>query len=133
LLELRDTCLYYLTHFTDPANYQNQYEYPSNAFGYLNIATDLIHRLPTWNTQDHNRETKHDPYQRLALAWIYVSREIGKRATEEGKVYALSFVSEWERHLQSHSDQVKGRFGFNEALLEFRSQFGWILNPYANY
>ena len=36
-------------------------------------------------------------------------------------------VGEWAQNLQSHSEQVCGKYGFREALDEFTKSIGWIL------
>ncbi|KAJ3086720.1 Tethering factor for nuclear proteasome sts1 [Quaeritorhiza haematococci] len=128
LSDLKQTLLHYLTYFTSVDSYppHMQHEYPACAFGYLHVATCTVHRLPVWNNPRHNAETKHDLYGQLGRVWRSVIMEVGRRVKEEGKVFGTGVVGEWARNLVEHNREVKGHFGFEEALEEFQRQLGWI-------
>jgi hypothetical protein len=129
LFEIKDTCLHYIDLFTNPAHYTREtyHEYPGFALGYLHLATSFIHRLPTWDSELHNVETRQHAYTRLALAWRQVIGEVARRMQEEGKLYGLAQVSEWAASIEEHAAQTQGQFGFADVFRQFNDQFGWLI------
>ncbi|KAL2913521.1 Tethering factor for nuclear proteasome sts1 [Polyrhizophydium stewartii] len=127
--DLRDTILHYLDFFTLPASFPHalQHEYPSTAFAYLHLATGIVHRLPIWQNEARNEETRAALYERLGRHWRIVVGEVGRRAREEGKVFGAYAVGEWARNLHLHSAELNSGFGLGEAFDEFKRQLGWII------
>lgn len=134
LLEMKTTILYYLDYFTQISSYPTAlvHDFPVNSFMYLHYATNLVHRLPVWNSEMHNAETKSELYSRLGKAWGSVVCEIGRSVKEDGKVYGAGMVGEWGRNLMAHNNEVKGAFEFQLALNEFKVQLGWMIGLYPD-
>ncbi|KAJ3090907.1 Tethering factor for nuclear proteasome sts1 [Quaeritorhiza haematococci] len=142
--ELRQTLLQYLTYFVTKIDVKTNEDHAACAFGYLHAATDTVHRLPVWTNPRHNLETRHDLYSQLSRAWRSIVMEVGGRLREEAAMAAnngvsfrlssnmSSLVREWARNLSTHCEEVKGHFGFEEAVEEFERQFGWIVDPNLN-
>ncbi|KAJ1552156.1 Tethering factor for nuclear proteasome sts1, partial [Nowakowskiella sp. JEL0078] len=129
LYDLRSLIVQDLEMFVMPTSYPVHlaHEFPSNAFGYLNLATSLVHRLPVWNNPAHNAETRDGLYQVLSRAWRGAAVEIGRRMKEEGRIYSETVVGEWTRNLVYHCKTVKGQFGFKDAVKTFFEHLGSIL------
>ncbi|KAH6584271.1 hypothetical protein BASA61_007549 [Batrachochytrium salamandrivorans] len=127
--DLCNTILHYLDLFTLPTSFPPslQHEYPSSAFAYLHLATSAIHRLPLWDNEIRNAETRTAIYERLGRHWRIAVAEVGSRARDQGKVYGSYMVGEWARNLHLHSVEVKQAFGMGEAFDEFKCQLGWII------
>ncbi|KAI8930066.1 Cut8 six-helix bundle-domain-containing protein [Entophlyctis helioformis] len=127
--ELRDAIVQYLDFFTLPASYPGalQHEYAASAFGFLHLATSLVHRLPLWQNEQHNTDTRSALYDRLGRYWRLVVGEVSRRARDEGKVYGSFAVGEWARNLHLHAAETKNAFGFGEAYDDFRRMLGWVI------
>ncbi|KAF1810271.1 Cut8-domain-containing protein [Eremomyces bilateralis CBS 781.70] len=113
LLELLDALKDFTPNFLPPNEPQ-----PTISLGYLDRATEIIHRLPEWDSFQHNRH-KHDAYEELAAAWAVVIREASKRA---GGIQLHN--GEWDQKLLKHNEASGGRM--EEALQVMRQQLGWI-------
>lgn len=85
LEELQKSIIQFLDFFTLPQSYPAslEHEYAGDAFGYLHMATSLVHKLPIWNTESNN-EFKDYIYERLGRHWRIVVSEISKKVNEEG-------------------------------------------------
>ncbi|KND01859.1 uncharacterized protein SPPG_03649 [Spizellomyces punctatus DAOM BR117] len=131
LQEVLQLIMHYLDHFVRSDSYPSSmhHDYPATAFGYLHLATALTHRLPVWQNDIHNEETKGQLYARLGNGWRAAVTEVGK-FVKEGKVYGAAAVGEWARNLHQHSAEVKGAYGFGEAFEEFKSHLGWLIGLY---
>jgi Cut8, nuclear proteasome tether protein len=84
MTELHGSLLQYLDFFTLPLSYPSSlsHEYPSEAFGYLNETTKLVHRLPIWESEEKSRECKVPLYERLGIHWRICVCEVGKRVND---------------------------------------------------
>ncbi|KAK6432917.1 Tethering factor for nuclear proteasome sts1 [Oleoguttula sp. CCFEE 5521] len=84
---------------------------------YLDAVTDMVHRLPDWDTPQHQRH-KHDAYDEIGKAWALVIREAGKTAGG----FRLAFGG-WDAKLAEHGERSEGRM--EEALLALREAVGF--------
>ena len=127
--ELQAMLTHYMDFFTLPRAFPShlQHEYPALAFGYLHVATSVVHRLPIWQNEERNSETRSSILERLGRHWCLVVAEVGRRARDEGKVFGSTTVGEWARNLHLHTVELKGAYGFTEAFIDFRRQLGWII------
>ncbi|TPX31413.1 hypothetical protein SmJEL517_g05274 [Synchytrium microbalum] len=128
LIEVKDAIMHYMPYFIEPISYTREmaHEYPDHAFGFLQMATTLAHRLPLWQNASHNDETRGDLYIVLGRGWNTTCTELVRRVKEEGKMYTTSMVAEWGQNLLTHAEHVGGRFGFAEAVDTFRASCGWM-------
>ena len=128
LMEIKDVIMHYMPYFVEPTSYTRElaHEYPDHAFGFLHMATSLVHRLPLWHNASHNDETRGDLYLVLGRGWNTACAELVRRVKEEGKMFASSVVTEWGQNLFTHAEHVGGRFGFAEAVEAFRASCGWM-------
>ncbi|KAJ3161704.1 Tethering factor for nuclear proteasome sts1 [Geranomyces michiganensis] len=128
LEELKDLLVYFLDFFVLPTTYPSdlQHEYPAVAFGYLDMATTLVHRLPRWQDPVHEDTTRGFMYRRLGHAWRVAIAEVA-RHTREGKIFGAAPVGEWAQSLHRHFTAVEGEYGFREASVEFAQPLGWVI------
>ncbi|KAI8818254.1 Cut8 six-helix bundle-domain-containing protein [Fimicolochytrium jonesii] len=128
LEELKEVLLYFLDFFVLPNAYpiEFQHEYPASSFGYLDIATTLVHRLPVWQDPAHDDVARGHLYRRLGQGWRMAVSEVARR-TREGKIFGATPVAEWAKNLHKHSTEVQGQYGFNEAFIEFKASLGWAM------
>jgi len=117
LMELVTTLNDFAEHFTQPS------EFPTTSFSYLHIATCVIHRLPTWDTESHNN-IKRDAYVSLSGYWKRVIRQASDKVGD-GKIYGQQVVSEWAKNLAQHNSGTNGLF--SGAIEEFTKRLGWII------
>ncbi|KAJ3042700.1 Tethering factor for nuclear proteasome sts1 [Rhizophlyctis rosea] len=129
LVDMKDVLIHHFNTFVRPESYPPHlsHEYASNSFGYLHLATSVVHRLPTWQTERHNVETKGELYEKLGEGWRAAAVEVGRKVKEEGKMFGAAVVGEWARNLNLHMNAVKGGYGFDRAWEEFRRQLGWMI------
>ncbi|KAJ3173715.1 Tethering factor for nuclear proteasome sts1 [Geranomyces variabilis] len=134
LEELKDLLIYFLDFFVLPMTYPSdlQHEYPAIAFGYLDMATTLVHRLPRWQDPVHEDATRGFMYRRLGHAWRVAVAEVARR-TREGKIFGAAPVGEWAQSLHRHFTEVEGEFGFREASVEFAQPLGWVIGADARF
>ncbi|KAI7209774.1 Cut8-domain-containing protein, partial [Hortaea werneckii] len=69
LLQLIDSLRDYTPHFLPPQETQTML-----SLTYLDSVTNMIHRLPDWDSYQHQRH-KHDAYDEISKAWALVIRE----------------------------------------------------------
>ncbi|KAL5120470.1 Tethering factor for nuclear proteasome sts1 [Pleosporales sp. CAS-2024a] len=110
LLEaLKDFTPYYL-----PPNEQQS----ATSLAFLDGATAIIHRLPNWDTYQHNRH-KEEAYEEMAKAWAIVIREAAKKAGGIQLQYGG-----WDEKISKHNDVSGGKM--TEAVSELRGGLGWM-------
>lgn len=85
---------------------------------YLNAVTDMIHRLPDWDSYQHQRH-KHDAYDEISKAWALVIREASKRAGG----FRLQFGG-WDQKLVEHNQKSGERL--EEAVDELKASLGFM-------
>ena len=112
LLELLDALKDYTPHFLPPNETT-----PATSLGYLDQATDIIHRLQMWDNYQNNRH-KFEAYEEIARAWAVVIREAAKR----GSGIQLQYGG-WDRKLREHNEVSGGKM--SEALEELRKSVEW--------
>ncbi|KAF2399317.1 tethering factor for nuclear proteasome STS1 [Trichodelitschia bisporula] len=113
LLSLLDALRDYTPHFLPPHETQ-----PSVSLSFLDGVTELIHRLPAWDSYANNRH-KAEAYDEVARAWALVVREASKR----GGGIQLQ-VGGWDGKLARHHAESGGKMG--EAMGELRASLGWM-------
>ena len=111
------TLLDALKDFTMPFLPPNEVQL-ATSLEYLNNVTEMIHRLPNWDTFQHNRH-KQDAYEEMAKAWTAVIHEGMKRA---GGIQLQ--CGDWDVKLAQHNGASGGRM--QEALTALRQALGWI-------
>ncbi|KAF3938158.1 hypothetical protein ABW19_dt0200601 [Dactylella cylindrospora] len=119
LLELLDALTDYTPHFLPP----NESSL-SNGLEFLDGATAIIHRLPTWENPIHNHH-KNISYEEISKAWALVIKEIGKK----GAGITLQYDG-WDGKLQKHNEQSGGKL--EPAMAELRHALGWLSNDSSN-
>lgn len=87
------------------------------SLSYLDGATQVIHRLPEWDSFSHNRH-KQEAYEEIARAWSLVLRE----AVKKGAGIQLQYGG-WDQKLIRHNELSGGRLA--EALSDLKSSLGW--------
>ncbi|KAF2196934.1 tethering factor for nuclear proteasome sts1 [Delitschia confertaspora ATCC 74209] len=113
LLALLDALKDFTPHFLPPNEPQ-----PATSLAFLDGATEVIHRLPNWDTYQHNRH-KYDAYEEMAKAWASVIREASKKAGGIQLQYGG-----WDQKIAKHNETSGGRM--QEALEELRGSLGWM-------
>lgn len=103
----------YTPHFLPPNEIQ-----PATSLSFLDGATEILHRLPNWDTFQHNRH-KQEAYEEMAKAWAMVVREAGKR----GGGIQLGYGG-WDQKISKHNELSGGRM--LDAVHELRSHLGWM-------
>lgn len=98
LLQLIDAVREYTPHFLPPHETQD-----AQSLTYLDSVTEMIHRLPDWDTYLHQRH-KDEAYDEIAKAWALVIREAKKRAGG----FHLQFGG-WDQKLVEHNAKSRGR------------------------
>ncbi|KAK7522250.1 tethering factor for nuclear proteasome STS1 [Phyllosticta citriasiana] len=113
LRDLLEALKDYTPHFLPPN--ENQ---PATSLSYLDAATQVLHRLPNWESSFHNRH-KQEAYEEMAKAWALVVREAAKR----GGGIQLQYGG-WDQKVAKHNELSGNRM--TEALNEVRSHLGWM-------
>ncbi|KAF2418235.1 tethering factor for nuclear proteasome STS1 [Tothia fuscella] len=113
LAEVLDALKDYTPHFLPPNELQT-----TTSLSFLDGVTNVIHRLPEWDSYQHNRH-KADAYDEIAKAWALVIREASKR----GGGIQLRFGG-WDQKLSEHNDKSGGKMA--EAMHELHTSLGWI-------
>lgn len=85
---------------------------------FLDGATDVIHRLPDWESFQNNI-LKQNAYEDISKAWALVLREAEKRAGGIQLQYGG-----WDQKLARHNERSQGKMQF--AVDELRSILGWM-------
>lgn len=113
LMELVDALNDYTPYFLPPQETQINV-----SLCFLDRVTSLIHRLPNWDSFEHNRH-KQDAYEEITKAWAMVVREAAKK----GGGIQLQ-ISGWDQKLFKHNETSGGKM--EEAVGELRTNLGWI-------
>ena len=100
-------------HFLPPQETQ-----PTLSLNYLDAVTNVISRLPDWDTYQHQRH-KNDAYDEIAKAWALVIREAAKRAGG----FHLQFGG-WDQKLVEHNQKSGGKM--EEAVNELKAALGFM-------
>ena len=103
----------YTAHFLPPNEQQL-----SNSLAFLDGATSLLHKLPTWNNPMNNH-SKNTAYDEISQAWILTLTEASKRSNGLGLAYGG-----WEQKLAHHND-MSGH-SLNAALSFIRQELAWL-------
>ncbi|KAH7357658.1 tethering factor for nuclear proteasome sts1 [Pyrenochaeta sp. MPI-SDFR-AT-0127] len=119
LIELLDSLKDFTPHFLPPNEPQ-----PATSLAFLDGATDIIHRLPDWDTYQHNRH-KQEAYEEMAKAWAIVIREAAKKAGGIQLQYGG-----WDQKIAKHNEVSGGKM--QEAVNELRGGLGWMGTDTAN-
>jgi protein Cut8 len=112
LLQLIEAVKEYTPHFLPPHETQD-----GLSLAYLDSVTSMIHRLPDWDTLQHQRH-KNEAYDEIAKAWALVIREACKRAGG----FHLQF-GEWDHKLVEHNQKSGGKM--EEAIHELKVALGF--------
>ncbi|CAO2658565.1 Nn.00g062880.m01.CDS01 [Neocucurbitaria sp. VM-36] len=113
LVELLDSLKDFTPHFLPPNEQQ-----PATSLAFLDGATDIIHRLPDWDTYQHNRH-KQEAYEEMAKAWAIVIREAAKKAGGIQLQYGG-----WDHKVAKHNEASGGKM--QDAVNELRGGLGWM-------
>ena len=113
LLQLIEALREYTPHFLPPHETQDEL-----SLTYLDAVTNMIHRLPEWDTFQHRRH-KNEAYDEIAKAWSLVIREATKRAGG----FHLQFGG-WDRKLVEHDQKSGGRL--EEAVNALKTALGFM-------
>lgn len=103
----------YTPHFLPPEE-----NLAATSLSYLDAATQILHRLPNWESSFHNRH-KQEAYEEIAKAWALVIREAAKR----GGGIQLQYGG-WDQKVAKHNELSGNKM--TEALNEVRSHLGWM-------
>lgn len=113
LTELLEAMKDFTPHFLPPNEQQ-----AATSLAFLDGATDIIHRLPNWDTYQHNRQ-KEEAYEEMAKAWAMVIREAAKKAGGMQLLYGG-----WDQKIAKHNEISGGKM--QEATNELRGGLGWM-------
>ncbi|CZT20332.1 related to Tethering factor for nuclear proteasome STS1 [Ramularia collo-cygni] len=119
LLQLIEAVREYTPHFLPPHETQD-----AQSLTYLDSVTNMIHRLPDWDTYLHQRH-KDEAYDEIAKAWALVIREAAKRAGG----FHLQFGG-WDHKLVEHNQKSRGRM--EEAVNELKAATGFLAQNTAS-
>jgi len=103
----------YTPHFLPPNESQ-----AATSLAYLDGATNMIHRLPDWESYQHDRH-KHEAYEEISKAWALVLREAAKK----GGGIQIQYGG-WDQKLAKHNEISGGKMP--DAMSEMRGSLGWI-------
>jgi protein Cut8 len=103
----------YTPHFLPPNEAQ-----VGISLNFLDEVTSLLHRLPNWESFQHNRY-KAEAYEEMAKAWALVVREAAKK----GAGIQLQYQG-WDQKLAKHNEMSGGKM--EEAMQELRTSLGWM-------
>lgn len=113
LIELLESLKDFTPHFLPPHEQQ-----PATSLEFLDGATEFIHRLPDWDTYQHNRH-KQEAYEEMAKAWAIVIQEAAKKAGGIQLQYGG-----WDQKIIKHNEVSGGKM--QEAVNELRGGLGWM-------
>ena len=113
LTELLDSLTDFTPHFLPPNEAQM-----TVSLRFLDGATEIIHRLPTWTNSAHHHH-KSLAYEEISKAWALVIREAAKK----GGGIQLRYGG-WDQKLVKHNELAQGRM--NLAMNELRHALNWI-------
>lgn len=113
LMALLDALADFTPHFLPPNETQ-----ASQSLAFLDGATEMIHRLPNWNSFQ-NSLFKQNAYEEMSGAWTLAIREAAKRAGGMQLQYGG-----WDQKLAKHNQQADGKL--QEAVNELSASVGWM-------
>ncbi|KAI9828568.1 MAG: hypothetical protein M1819_006560 [Sarea resinae] len=113
LMDLLDALTDFTPHFLPPNETQ-----ASKSLEYLDGATDIIHRLPAFNSFQNNLP-KNAAYEEISKAWVRVIEEAAKK----GAGIQLQYGG-WDQKLAKHNEQSQGKM--QSPLDELQSRLGWM-------
>ena len=113
LMDLLEAMNDFTPHFLPPNEPQT-----SLSLSFLDGATEIINRLPTWDSGQNNMH-KQNAYEEISKAWTLVIREAAKR----GGGIQLQYGG-WDQKLGKHNQEANGKL--QEALNELSASLGWI-------
>ncbi len=113
LANMIDALRDYTPHFLPPNESQ-----AATSLAYLDGATNMIHRLPDWESYQHDRH-KHEAYEEISKAWALVLREAAKK----GGGIQIQYGG-WDQKLAKHNEISGGKMP--DAMSEMRGSLGWI-------
>ncbi|CRG85414.1 Tethering factor for nuclear proteasome sts1 [Talaromyces islandicus] len=113
LNNLLDAMNEFTPHFLPPNETQT-----STSLAYLDGATEIIHRLPRYDTPRHNFKCD-SAYEDIGRAWVLVIREAAKR----GGGIQLQYGG-WDQKLAKHNEMSNGKL--QEAINELSTSLGWM-------
>lgn len=113
LMDLLEAMNDFTPHFLPPNEPQT-----SLSLSFLDGATEIINRLPTWDSVQNNMH-KQNAYEEISKAWTLVIREAAKR----GGGIQLQYGG-WDQKLGKHNQEANGKL--QEALNELSASLGWI-------
>ncbi|KAI5359781.1 Putative tethering factor for nuclear proteasome Cut8/Sts1, Cut8/Sts1 superfamily [Septoria linicola] len=118
LRELIDAVREYTPHFLPPHETAD-----SISLTYLDSVTNMIHRLPDWDTFQHQRY-KNEAYDEIAKAWALVIKEASKKAGG----FHLQFGG-WDHKILEHHQKSGGKM--EDAVTEVNVALGFMQRPAA--
>lgn len=113
LMNLLDALTDFTPHFLPPNETQ-----ASQALGFLDGATEIVHRLPEWNSYQNNLH-KQNAYEEISQAWTLAIREAAKRAGGIQLQYGG-----WDQKIMKHNQQARGKL--QGAVDELKAHIGWM-------
>ncbi len=113
LIALLDALADFTPHFLPPNETQAH-----QSLTFLDGATDIIHRLPNWNSFQNNLH-KQNAYEEMSGAWTLAIREAAKRAGGMHLQY-----DGWDQKLAKHNQQANGKL--QDAVNELSANVGWM-------
>jgi protein Cut8 len=113
LMDLLEALNDFTPHFLPPNEPQT-----SLSLSFLDGATEIVNRLPTWDSGQNNMH-KQNAYEEISKAWTLVIREAAKR----GGGIQLQYGG-WDQKLGKHNQEANGKL--QEALNELSASLGWI-------
>ena len=113
LIELLDALGDFTPHFLPPNESQM-----TVSLGFLDRATNMVHRLPTWTNSTHSHH-KNLAYEEISKAWALVIREAAKK----GAGIQLQYGG-WDQTLTKHNEQSLGKM--HAAINELSQSLAWM-------
>lgn len=113
LMNLLDALADFTPHFLPPNETQ-----ASQSLGFLDGATELIHRLPEWSSYQNNLH-KQNAYEEISQAWTLAIREAAKRAGGIQLQYGG-----WDQKIIKHNQQARGKL--QGTVDELKANIGWM-------
>jgi protein Cut8 len=113
LVQFLDALNDYTPNFLPPNETQT-----SISLNFLDSVTNMIHRIPDWDTPRNNRH-KHEAYDEIAKAWANVIREAAKR----GGGIQLQ-IGQWDQKMLKHHQVSGNRLG--DAIAALTSSLNWM-------
>ena len=113
LLNLLEALADFTPHFLPPNETQ-----ATQSLGFLDGATDIIHRLPNWQSFQNSLQ-KQNAYEEISRAWALAIREAAKKAGGIQLQYGG-----WDQKIMKHNQQANGKL--QEAVNELKTGLGWM-------